>query len=179
MAYINWSKAVVNKTLKSDYTKNIQVKVVFLIFMLFTVCQQHQILYLPTFFFITSDCPVHSGCPIHCCCRQRCYSTPPWPPDNLAGNRWSWLFICWLQFSLCHISVSCYYLWHYLYGKTVYSPTFPPVRQGIFVNIVILPTTFNLLQEEPGVIIYENRMTSSYQVGVGPRGSITRDSHFQ
>ncbi|XP_039470865.1 zona pellucida sperm-binding protein 4-like isoform X3 [Oreochromis aureus] len=36
-------------------------------------------------------------------------------------------------------------------------------------------TTF---MEEPGVIIYENRMTSSYQVGVGPRGSITRDSHF-
>uniref|UniRef100_A0A7N6AE56 Zona pellucida sperm-binding protein 4 n=1 Tax=Anabas testudineus TaxID=64144 RepID=A0A7N6AE56_ANATE len=32
--------------------------------------------------------------------------------------------------------------------------------------------------EEPGIITYENRMTSSYEVGVGPLGSITRDSYY-
>nr|XP_040019940.1 zona pellucida sperm-binding protein 4-like [Gasterosteus aculeatus aculeatus] len=36
-----------------------------------------------------------------------------------------------------------------------------------------------VVTEEPGVIIYENRMTSSYDIEVGPRGVITRDSHFQ
>ncbi|XP_037306964.2 zona pellucida sperm-binding protein 4-like [Pungitius pungitius] len=36
-----------------------------------------------------------------------------------------------------------------------------------------------VVREEPGVIIYENRMTSSYEVGVGPLGVITRDSHYQ
>ncbi|KAF3688956.1 Zona pellucida sperm-binding protein 4 Zona pellucida glycoprotein 4 [Channa argus] len=33
--------------------------------------------------------------------------------------------------------------------------------------------------EQPGVIIYENRMSSSYEVGVGPLGAITRDSYYQ
>uniref|UniRef100_A0A8C2XRG4 Zona pellucida sperm-binding protein 4 n=1 Tax=Cyclopterus lumpus TaxID=8103 RepID=A0A8C2XRG4_CYCLU len=33
--------------------------------------------------------------------------------------------------------------------------------------------------EEPGVIIYENRMFSSYEVETGPRGVITRDSHYE
>uniref|UniRef100_A0A8C2ZMC2 Zona pellucida sperm-binding protein 4 n=1 Tax=Cyclopterus lumpus TaxID=8103 RepID=A0A8C2ZMC2_CYCLU len=37
-------------------------------------------------------------------------------------------------------------------------------------------TTF---QEEDGYVVYENHMSSSYEVGVGPRGSITRDSHFE
>ncbi|XP_068460766.1 zona pellucida sperm-binding protein 4-like [Clinocottus analis] len=37
-------------------------------------------------------------------------------------------------------------------------------------------TTF---QEEEGYVVYENHMSSSYEVGVGPRGSITRDSHFE
>ncbi len=27
-------------------------------------------------------------------------------------------------------------------------------------------------------MVYENRMTSSYEVGIGPFGSITRDSHL-
>ncbi|XP_042337889.1 LOW QUALITY PROTEIN: zona pellucida sperm-binding protein 4-like [Plectropomus leopardus] len=35
------------------------------------------------------------------------------------------------------------------------------------------------VMEEPGVIIYENRMTSSYEVGVGPLGAITRDSYYE
>ncbi|KAA8590213.1 hypothetical protein FQN60_014147, partial [Etheostoma spectabile] len=39
--------------------------------------------------------------------------------------------------------------------------------------------TANLLQEEPGVIIYQNQMSSSYEVSVGPNGAITRDSSFQ
>ncbi|XP_045892779.1 vegetative cell wall protein gp1-like [Micropterus dolomieu] len=36
----------------------------------------------------------------------------------------------------------------------------------------------SVVMEEPGVIIYQNRMSSSYEVGVGPLGSITRDSHY-
>uniref|UniRef100_A0A7N8WLQ6 Zona pellucida sperm-binding protein 4 n=1 Tax=Mastacembelus armatus TaxID=205130 RepID=A0A7N8WLQ6_9TELE len=36
-----------------------------------------------------------------------------------------------------------------------------------------------VVKEETGVLIYENRMSSSYEVGVGPRGAITRDSHYE
>nr|NP_001296926.1 zona pellucida sperm-binding protein 4-like precursor [Fundulus heteroclitus]BAJ07536.1 choriogenin H [Fundulus heteroclitus] len=36
-----------------------------------------------------------------------------------------------------------------------------------------------VVMEEPGVIMYENRMTSSYEVGVGPLGAITRDSTYE
>jgi len=39
--------------------------------------------------------------------------------------------------------------------------------------------TTNVLQEEPGVIIYENRMSSSYEVALGPLGAITRDSQYE
>ncbi|XP_031713589.1 zona pellucida sperm-binding protein 4-like [Anarrhichthys ocellatus] len=35
------------------------------------------------------------------------------------------------------------------------------------------------VMEEPGVIIYENRMSSSYEMGVGPLGIITRDSQYE
>uniref|UniRef100_A0A4W5KFF9 Zona pellucida sperm-binding protein 4 n=1 Tax=Hucho hucho TaxID=62062 RepID=A0A4W5KFF9_9TELE len=35
-----------------------------------------------------------------------------------------------------------------------------------------------VMTEETDTIIYENRMSSSYQVGVGPFGSITRDSQY-
>ncbi|XP_035656093.1 zona pellucida sperm-binding protein 4-like [Oncorhynchus keta] len=35
------------------------------------------------------------------------------------------------------------------------------------------------LMEDSGYVVYENSMTSSYDVGIGPRGSITRDSHFE
>ncbi len=34
-------------------------------------------------------------------------------------------------------------------------------------------------QEDSGDVVYENRITSSYEVGIGPFGSITRDSHFE
>ncbi|XP_044074881.1 zona pellucida sperm-binding protein 4-like [Siniperca chuatsi] len=37
-------------------------------------------------------------------------------------------------------------------------------------------TTF---KEEEGYVVYENHMSSSYEVGIGPRGAITRDSHFE
>ncbi|XP_051808021.1 zona pellucida sperm-binding protein 4-like [Acanthochromis polyacanthus] len=36
-----------------------------------------------------------------------------------------------------------------------------------------------LVTEEPGVIVYENKMTCAYEVGVGPRGATTRDSHYE
>ena len=35
------------------------------------------------------------------------------------------------------------------------------------------------LQAEDGYLVYNNYMSSSYEVGFGPRGSITRDSHFE
>ncbi|XP_051510309.1 zona pellucida sperm-binding protein 4-like [Myxocyprinus asiaticus] len=35
------------------------------------------------------------------------------------------------------------------------------------------------MMEDNGYVVYENRMTSSYEVGIGPLGSITRDSHFE
>ncbi|KAM6926828.1 zona pellucida sperm-binding protein 4-like [Lycodopsis pacificus] len=35
------------------------------------------------------------------------------------------------------------------------------------------------VMEEPGVIIYENRMSCSYEMGVGPLGIITRDSQYE
>ncbi|KAA0720389.1 Zona pellucida sperm-binding protein 1 [Triplophysa tibetana] len=34
------------------------------------------------------------------------------------------------------------------------------------------------MTEENGYVVYENRMTSSYEVGIGPLGSITRDSQL-
>ncbi|KAF4094485.1 hypothetical protein G5714_024641 [Onychostoma macrolepis] len=35
------------------------------------------------------------------------------------------------------------------------------------------------MMEDSGSLVYENRMTSSYEVGIGPFGAITRDSHFE
>ncbi|XP_052436684.1 zona pellucida sperm-binding protein 2-like [Carassius gibelio] len=35
------------------------------------------------------------------------------------------------------------------------------------------------VMEDSGYVVYENRMTSSYEVEIGPYGSITRDSHFE
>ncbi|GAA6228985.1 zona pellucida sperm-binding protein 4-like [Lates japonicus] len=35
-----------------------------------------------------------------------------------------------------------------------------------------------IVKEEPGVIIYENMMASSFEVTIGDRGAITRDSHY-
>ncbi|CAL8316102.1 unnamed protein product [Gadus morhua 'NCC'] len=35
------------------------------------------------------------------------------------------------------------------------------------------------LTEDGGYVVYNNYMSSSYEVGIGPRGSITRDSHFE
>ncbi|XP_030649786.1 zona pellucida sperm-binding protein 4-like [Chanos chanos] len=36
-----------------------------------------------------------------------------------------------------------------------------------------------MMEEGDDYIVYENIMSSSYEVGVGPLGSITRDSHFE
>ncbi|XP_077055632.1 zona pellucida glycoprotein 2, like 2 isoform X2 [Siphateles boraxobius] len=35
------------------------------------------------------------------------------------------------------------------------------------------------MKEENGFVIYENIMSSAYEVGIGPRGSITRDSAYE
>ncbi|XP_070829987.1 zona pellucida sperm-binding protein 4-like [Chaetodon trifascialis] len=42
-----------------------------------------------------------------------------------------------------------------------------------------VPACGTTIKEEEGFVVYENHMSSSYEVGVGPRGSITRDSHFE
>lgn len=34
-------------------------------------------------------------------------------------------------------------------------------------------------ENESGVLTYENRISSSYEVAVGPYGAITRDSQFE
>ncbi|XP_043989691.1 zona pellucida sperm-binding protein 4-like isoform X1 [Gambusia affinis] len=36
-----------------------------------------------------------------------------------------------------------------------------------------------LKQNDEGYVVYENHMVSSYEVGIGPKGSITRDSYFE
>ncbi|XP_051238308.1 zona pellucida sperm-binding protein 1-like isoform X2 [Dicentrarchus labrax] len=36
----------------------------------------------------------------------------------------------------------------------------------------------SVVMEEPGVIIYENRITSTFEIDAGPLGVITRDSHY-
>jgi len=51
--------------------------------------------------------------------------------------------------------------------------------QGEKKHDTLLSVLFYFLQEENGFIIYENIMSSSYEVGIGPRGSISRDSYFE
>lgn len=52
------------------------------------------------------------------------------------------------------------------------------VRKEFFV-LTFSSCTQLYAPQEDGYIVYENHMTSSYDVGMGPKGSITRDSHFE
>ncbi|KAF3836839.1 hypothetical protein F7725_004303, partial [Dissostichus mawsoni] len=56
-----------------------------------------------------------------------------------------------------------------------------PVGTTSAFAIYQFPTTAcgTVMMEEPGVIIYENRMSSSYEVAIGPNGAITRDSQYE
>ncbi|XP_073692681.1 zona pellucida sperm-binding protein 4-like [Garra rufa] len=60
-------------------------------------------------------------------------------------------------------------------------PPCAPVDSTPFFAIYQFPVTAcgTSMMEDSGYVVYENRMTSSYEVGVGPFGSITRDSHFE
>ncbi|XP_059190586.1 zona pellucida sperm-binding protein 4-like [Centropristis striata] len=60
-------------------------------------------------------------------------------------------------------------------------PNCQPVGTTSAFAIYQYPVTAcgTVMMEEPGVIIYENRMASSYEVAIGPYGSITRDSSFE
>ncbi|XP_039550230.1 zona pellucida sperm-binding protein 4-like isoform X2 [Pimephales promelas] len=60
-------------------------------------------------------------------------------------------------------------------------PACSPVGSTPFFAIYQFPVTAcgTSMMEDSGYVVYENRMTSSYEVGVGPLGSITRDSHFE
>uniref|UniRef100_A0A674EGM6 Zona pellucida sperm-binding protein 4 n=2 Tax=Salmo trutta TaxID=8032 RepID=A0A674EGM6_SALTR len=56
-----------------------------------------------------------------------------------------------------------------------------PVGTSTVFAVYQFPVTAcgTTLMEDSGYVVYENSMTSSYEVGIGPRGSITRDSHFE
>ncbi|CAM4688606.1 unnamed protein product [Leuciscus chuanchicus] len=60
-------------------------------------------------------------------------------------------------------------------------PACSPVGSTPFFAIYQFPVTAcgTSMMEDSGYVVYENRMTSSYEVGIGPLGSITRDSHFE
>ncbi|XP_056097016.1 zona pellucida sperm-binding protein 4-like [Rhinichthys klamathensis goyatoka] len=60
-------------------------------------------------------------------------------------------------------------------------PACSPVGSTPFFAIYQFPVTAcgTSMMEDSGYVVYENRMTSSYEVGMGPLGSITRDSHFE
>ncbi|XP_067279701.1 zona pellucida sperm-binding protein 4-like [Pseudorasbora parva] len=60
-------------------------------------------------------------------------------------------------------------------------PPCSPVGSTPSFAIYQFPVTAcgTIMMEDSGYVVYENRMTSSYEVGVGPLGSITRDSHFE
>lgn len=55
----------------------------------------------------------------------------------------------------------------------------PPDNSFTCIVGLTFKTNAASLQEEEGYVVYENHMSSSYEVGIGPRGSITRDSHFE
>ncbi|KAF7662901.1 hypothetical protein LDENG_00223280 [Lucifuga dentata] len=54
---------------------------------------------------------------------------------------------------------------------------------GITSAFAVYQFPFNacgtVMKEHPGVITYENRMISSYEVAIGRRGAITRDSQYE
>ncbi|XP_035025119.1 zona pellucida sperm-binding protein 4 [Hippoglossus stenolepis] len=60
-------------------------------------------------------------------------------------------------------------------------PSCSPVDFTVAFAIFQFPMTAcgTTIKEEDDYVVYENHMSSSYEVGVGPRGSITRDSHFE
>ncbi|XP_039516104.1 zona pellucida sperm-binding protein 4-like [Pimephales promelas] len=60
-------------------------------------------------------------------------------------------------------------------------PPCSPVGSTPFFAIYQFPVTAcgTSMMEDSGYVVYENRMVSSYEVGIGPLGSITRDSHFE
>ncbi|XP_056100957.1 zona pellucida sperm-binding protein 4-like [Rhinichthys klamathensis goyatoka] len=60
-------------------------------------------------------------------------------------------------------------------------PACSPVGSTPFFAIYQFPVTAcgTSMIEDSGYVVYENRMTSSYEVGMGQLGSITRDSHFE
>ncbi|XP_029289368.1 zona pellucida sperm-binding protein 4-like [Cottoperca gobio] len=53
------------------------------------------------------------------------------------------------------------------------------VTSGFAIYQFLVTNCGTVLTEEPGVIIYENKMSSFYEVAIGPNGAITRDSHYQ
>ncbi|XP_035858663.1 zona pellucida sperm-binding protein 4-like [Sander lucioperca] len=60
-------------------------------------------------------------------------------------------------------------------------PACSPVGTTSAFAIYQFPVTAcgTVMTEEPGVIIYQNRMSSSFEVAIGQNGAITRDSSFQ
>ncbi len=81
---------------------------------------------------------------------------------------------CGVHTFFCYIPVPCDRMWHRHDGEQLLLVLFCFAYDGLDVNSVCFYS-----QEDSGDVVYENRMTSSYEVGIGPFGSITRDSHFE
>ncbi|KAF7224616.1 zona pellucida sperm-binding protein 4-like [Nothobranchius furzeri] len=60
-------------------------------------------------------------------------------------------------------------------------PNCSPVGTTSAFAIYQFPVTDcgTVMTDQPGAIIYDNKMTSSYEVAVGPYGAITRDSQYE
>nr|BAM65013.1 egg envelope protein [Clupea pallasii] len=60
-------------------------------------------------------------------------------------------------------------------------PMCSPVESNSAFAVYQFPATAcgTTMREEDGYVIYENQMASSYEVGTGPLGSITRDSQYE
>ncbi|KAM9469399.1 zona pellucida sperm-binding protein 4-like [Clarias gariepinus] len=56
-----------------------------------------------------------------------------------------------------------------------------PVDSNVAFAIYQFPVTAcgTTMRVQGGYVVYENKMISGYEVGVGPRGAITRDTHFE
>lgn len=88
---------------------------------------------------------------------------------------------------LCHLSVYCQLLWHQneggyerwmlliMGGERAWNCCIPVL---VYPMVTIICPRY-ILQEENGFVIYENMISSVYEVGLGPRGSITRDSSYE
>nr|XP_055070167.1 zona pellucida sperm-binding protein 4-like [Misgurnus anguillicaudatus] len=111
---------------------------------------------------------------INCCFNgQRCYYGMSVTVQCIRDGQF--VLVVARDVTLPHLSLDSI---HLLGGS---DPPCAPVGSTPSFAIYQFPVTAcgTSMMEENGYVVYENRMTSSYEVGIGPLGSITRDSHFE